>query len=257
MCLTPAVPLPLPLPTPAFRIVPAFAALLTASADETALVAIDIPIGLPSGRPRDDGRRRADEAARAFLGGRRGSSVFSAPCRRTLDATEYRAACASELAARGAQLSQQAFRIIPKIREVDRAILPAHQGPPGRAGAVAVREAHPESVFAALQGCGAAGRGLAHPKRTPAGETVRLELLRPLAGALDLSAIRAGLIAQHRAQAEGGGERSRGPVVGRDDIVDAVACLVAAYRVTAGLALVLPAGPPAFDERGLRMEIVA
>jgi predicted RNase H-like nuclease len=45
--------------------------------------------------------------------------------------------------------------------------------------------------------------------------------------------------------------------VARDDVVDAAACLVAAYRIARGLALTLPAGEPQIDARGLRMEIVA
>ena len=48
----------------------------------------------------------------------------------------------------------------------------------------------------------------------------------------------------------------RGPVAGRDDVVDAAACLVAALRIAQGVALTLPAGTPEYDARGLRMEIV-
>ncbi len=47
------------------------------------------------------------------------------------------------------------------------------------------------------------------------------------------------------------------PRVSPDDLVDALAALVSAYRLWAGEATVLPAGPPAEDQRGLRMEIVA
>jgi predicted RNase H-like nuclease len=48
--------------------------------------------------------------------------------------------------------------------------------------------------------------------------------------------------------------------VGRDDIVDAAACLVTAQRIAAGSARTFPpddAGGPDWDARGLRMEIVA
>ena len=234
-------------------VAPSFAPLLEPAPDRAILVAVDMPIGLPTGHPRDDGRRQADEAARAFLGGRRGSSVFAAPCRPTLACTSYRAACASELATRGSQLSQQAFRIIPKVREVDAAVHPAHQRQPGHAGSVAVREAHPESVFAALLGGGARGYGLTQAKRTPEGEAERLALLQPFVGALDLGAIRSAAIARFRTEHG----QTGGPVVGRDDIVDAAACLVAAYRVVTGQSLTFPAETAAYDERGLRMEIVA
>jgi predicted RNase H-like nuclease len=45
--------------------------------------------------------------------------------------------------------------------------------------------------------------------------------------------------------------------VARDDVIDAVACLVAARRIALGKAVVLPAGAVVRDARGLRMEIVA
>jgi predicted RNase H-like nuclease len=46
-------------------------------------------------------------------------------------------------------------------------------------------------------------------------------------------------------------------VVGRDDIVDAMACLVTAQRIVGGRALTFPSDGPDLDERGLRMEILA
>jgi predicted RNase H-like nuclease len=45
--------------------------------------------------------------------------------------------------------------------------------------------------------------------------------------------------------------------VARDDIVDAVACLVAARRIHRGEARVLPEGTVPRDARGLGMEIIA
>ena len=47
------------------------------------------------------------------------------------------------------------------------------------------------------------------------------------------------------------------PIGLRDDVVDAVACLVAAQRIALGKALVLPDSVVEYDARGLRMEIVA
>jgi predicted RNase H-like nuclease len=102
-----------------------------------------------------------------------------------------------------------------------------------------VREVHPELVFALASG---RPHGLAEPKRTAAGERVRLRLLRRVTPRFDPAAVRARL----------------GPaMVARDDVVDAVACLVAARRIAEGRALVLPAGGVERDTRGLRMEIVA
>jgi predicted RNase H-like nuclease len=252
----------LSLSEPEFGIVPSFQALLDALSGVRALIAIDMPIGLPSGLPLDDGTRRADSAARAFLGGRRRASVFSAPCRRTLQAASYRDACELEVQARGRGkgLSKEAYFIIPKIREIDAAILPAHQARLDETARVWVREAHPEVVFAALAGAGAPGHGLHHSKRACTacrgavcpGESDRLALLRSFLPDLDPLAVHARLLRLYP-RAPG----ASGPVVARDDVVDAAACLVAAHRIARGLALTLPAGEPQIDARGLRMEIVA
>jgi predicted RNase H-like nuclease len=65
-------------------------------------------------------------------------------------------------------------------------------------------------------------------------------------------------IAAARARFLSSAERlGRGRVVGRDDIVDALACLVVAYRVASGQVQTFPDGSPQLDERGLRMEILA
>jgi predicted RNase H-like nuclease len=189
-------------------------------------IAIDIPIGLS-----DDGPRACDLAARRLLGRPRGSSVFPAPCRGALTATTYRRACALSRRALGVALSIECFNIVPKIREVDALMTPARQA--------CVREVHPELVFALLAGT---GRGLAPPKRTREGERLRRRLLGRVAPRFDPVAIR----------------RRLGPArVARDDVVDAVACLVAAGRIHRGQARVLPEGPVPRDARGLRMEIVA
>ncbi len=191
-----------------------------------ALVAIDIPLGLADGGPRT-----CDLEARRLLGRPRGSSVFPAPCRPALAATTYRVACGLSRRALGVALSIECFNILPKIRQVDALMTPARQA--------FVREVHPELVFALASG---RAHGLIEPKRTAAGERVRLRLLRRAAPRFDLAGVRARL----------------GPArVARDDVVDAVACLVAAWRIGEGKALVLPAGGVERDTRGLRMEIVA
>ncbi len=197
------------------------------------IVAIDIPIGLP-----ETGRRECDGAARIMLGFPRSSSVFSPPSRASLAATGYREACLLNTAACGRMLSQQSYHILPKIREVDALITPDSQR--------YVREVHPELVFALLAG---GGHGLLLSKKTPAGEAERLLLLAPFfpelatkPGTDPIAAIR---------------ERLGRRRVARDDIVDALACLVAARRIHADEALVLPAREPERDARGLHMEIVA
>jgi predicted RNase H-like nuclease len=191
-----------------------------------ALIAIDMPIGLGDRTPR-----ACDLEARRLLGRPRASSVFPAPCRAALAATTYRRACGLSRRALGVALSLECFNILPKIRQVDALMTPARQA--------FVREVHPELVFAVLSG---RGHGLAEPKRTPEGERVRRRLLRPAAPRFDPVAVRRQL----------GVSR-----VARDDVIDAVACVVAASRIAGGKALVLPDGTVAHDARGLRMEIVA
>jgi predicted RNase H-like nuclease len=251
----------LPLGPLEFGIAPTFADLLAALKDVRALVAVDIPIGLPSGAPLDSGTRRADGAARAFLGPRRASSVFSAPCRPTLQASTHREACELDSRARGTGkgISQQAYRIIPKIRDVDEAIEPAHQGPLDGTAGVLVREAHPEVTFAMLAGGGEPGYGLVHSKRgckacrgvLCPGEFERLSLLKPYVSDFEPRAVQERLVSLYPKP-----QGASGPVVGRDDIVDAVACLVTAYRIATDQAKTVPAGEPQIDARGLRMEIV-
>ncbi len=195
-----------PAEAPAFRVERTLAGLLAALQGERALIAIDIPIGLPSGPPADDGRRRCDGEARALLG-QRAVSVFSAPCRQTLAAKSYADACRLEVDARqrGTGISRQAYGILPKIREVDGVVTPAHQQPIEPGAGLWVREAHPEVCFAVLNGVrlgGSAGpaQSLAHAKRVCracralgapcTGEADRLALLRDWFGPFDPAAVR-------------------------------------------------------------------
>lgn len=120
------------------------------------VVAVDIPIGLPSATER----RGCDVAARERLGAQR-SSVFFAPPREVLSARTHTEACALSRAAGGAGLSLQTWHITDKIREV---------------GALAtdprVVEAHPELSFRALSG------QLLPRKTLVAGREARLAALR-------------------------------------------------------------------------------
>src|SRR4051794_23633294 len=73
---------------PALYVERTFGAFLASLDGQRALVTIDTRIGLRGGPPLDDGRRRVDGEARRLLG-RRGVSVFPAPCRQTLAAHSY------------------------------------------------------------------------------------------------------------------------------------------------------------------------
>lgn len=127
---------------------------------DLACLSIDIPIGLL------DGSRACDKAARKLLGQPRGTSVFAAPCRSALSAKNHAAATATNLRNTGRGLSQQAWGIAPKIKQVDDAITPDSQR--------WAFEIHPEVCFWALN----ERRPMKHNKKTKEGAAERLALLR-------------------------------------------------------------------------------
>lgn len=184
------------------------------------MTVIDIPIGLPEG-----GRRICDLEARGMLGKRR-NSVFTGVRRPLLAMRSYEEANAWGKRD-GEGLTRQMWNILPKIREVDDWIAPVRNR--------TFREGHPELSFAA-----AAGRPMAHYKKTSEGEAERLDAL---AGFVDPSTVRVWL------------GRARGSGAARDDIVDGLALCRTAARVALGCHRQIPADPPK-DSRGLPMEMV-
>ncbi|MGI8536884.1 MAG: DUF429 domain-containing protein [Mycobacteriales bacterium] len=169
----------------------AFADLLLLDAD---VVAVDIPIGLPSGGDR----RRADVEAKVALDAQR-SSVFFVPPRVVLDATTQAEATLLSRAAGSVGISIQTFHLLDKVAEVDTLL---RSSP---AAAARVVEAHPEVSLRRL------GGRVLPPKRTVAGRVARLDLLRTWLPGLTLPTPRPG-----RAQP--------------DDCLDAVACAWTAAR---------------------------
>ena len=193
------------------------------------VIAVDMPIGFPplSGRT-------AEGEVRAKLGARQ-SSVFSVPSRAAVSCTDYREACAANLAHSEPpkKVAKQIFHIFPKMREIDALMTPALQA--------RVFEVHPELAFWAMNG----ETPLLLPKKVkgkanPPGLALRKGLLQaagfPL-GELPASTYRAA-------------------DVGADDLLDACACAWSARRIAAGQSRRFPADPP-LDGRGLRMEINA
>lgn len=142
-----------------WRLFPGFAELLTAATRAGArAVGVDIPIGLP-----DAGRRRADVAARAFLGPAR-SSIFWTPPADVV--ARWRTDPAHP---RGAGVSLQTWNIVDKIVDVADALAARASD----AGGPPVLEVHPECSFRAL------APDLAHAsKKTAAGTRQRVEALR-------------------------------------------------------------------------------
>jgi predicted RNase H-like nuclease len=201
------------------------AAELFAQERRPAMLATDVPIGLPNA-----GSREADRAARKFLGSARCRSVFPAPVRPVLEATSYVEACEARRKAdgRGRGISQQAWAIVPKIREVD-ALLRVDSSLQ-----VWVREIHPEVSFAAWQG----GIPMRYSKGRRLGRAERRELIEATYGSV--GPLMAAL------------PRTRVHV---DDLFDAFAALWTAERIVSGTAATLPDVPPK-DAVGLRMKIV-
>lgn len=204
-----------------FVLCPNFKAVLNLS-PAPAIIAIDIPIGLLD-TPQTGGRD-CDRLARRLLR-RRSSSVFSPPSRSVLQATHY-----DQVRSHG--MSRQAFGILPKIREVDDLITPAHQR--------TIYEAHPELAFMRL-----AGEPMQYNKKTVAGKAERLRALRhanhPRYASWP-SALQRALRTYPRRQ------------VAHDDLLDACVLLQTGYRLVTAQAQLLPADPE-WDAKGLRMEI--
>jgi predicted RNase H-like nuclease len=216
---------------PRARLLATFADLL-ALPEAPAIIAIDIPIGLPE--RSGIGGRRADVEARANLGARQ-SSVFAVPARAAVAAADYASACAAALAHSDPprKVSKQTYNLFPKIREVDALMTPALQA--------RVFECHPETAFWAMNG----RQPLAEPKKVrsrphPPGLELRRALLRAAGFPADLVASAPFPAAQ----------------AGADDLLDACACAWTAGRILDGRAVCFPPSPPC-DARGLRQEIRA
>jgi predicted RNase H-like nuclease len=213
------------------RVVRRFSEILSA-AEAPAIVAVDMPIGLPE--RVGHGGRAAENAIRPLLGARQ-SSVFSVPARAAIYAADYRAACRLALAASAPprQVSKQLFNIAPKIRELDEVL---------RADAEAARrtyEVHPELAFWHLNG----RQALSQPKKLKS---------RPYELGLGL---RRGLLIAAGLAAEAVNAK---PPQGADadDLVDALACALVARRIYFGQAQSFP-NPPERDAFGLPMAIWA
>ena len=199
-----------------------FADVLTKTTD-CKLVCVDIPIGLSDG----DKPRQCDVQARKILGPGRASSIFPPPIRPCLSAKDQQTASEIFVKHSGKKLNRQSFFILPKIREVDRAMTPKLQQH--------VREIHPELAFWALNG----KKPAQHRKRQLAGRNERMRLLSPVFCGLEK------FVAEAREPKQ----------VAPDDILDALAAVWTAGQAVIGKAETLPKNPE-LDGKGLRMEIL-
>lgn len=131
---------------------------LLAGTASAMVVAIDVPIGLASGK------READLAGRQLLGPRR-SSLFPMPPRE-LARLEYAEAQARWQGKPGAGFSKQSWAIVAKVV---KAADPIRRADPFGARII---EVHPELSFMAM-----AGTPMTYPKRTWNGYQERLTVL--------------------------------------------------------------------------------
>jgi predicted RNase H-like nuclease len=170
--------------------------VLTNKPDDLAILAIDIPIGLL------DGSRACDKSARKLLGQPRGTSVFAAPCRASLSAKNHATASATNSRITGRGLSQQAWGIAARIKQVDDVITPHCQR--------WAFETHPEVCFWALAG----ERSMKHRKKTKAGVEERVQLLRAVFPNIERDL------------------QNRPASVGKDDLLDAAVAAWTALRLS-------------------------
>jgi predicted RNase H-like nuclease len=174
---------------------------------------IDMPIGLKlAGHRTCDVRARALVGPSVFLGARR--NLWEFPDQASANRHYW------QNEGRGMGVSCQLWNIRDKIKEVDDLITPERQATIG--------EAHPELIFLNLN-----KQTRLEGKKSERGREQRLRLLAQR-GFVKLST----WLTQRR-----------GTGIGRDDLIDACACAVAARDSTARL------GGDEVDDRGLRMEI--
>lgn len=210
---------------------------ILAAPEAPALIAVDIPIGLP--QRAGQGGRDAERSARSLLNRRR-PSVFSVPSRRAVyaevgpfenlhekEAARKRASIISEETSEPPRkIAMQSFAIFPKIREVDQTV---QSKPPQR-----IFEIHPEIAFWLMNG----RSEVAEPKKTKSGAEIRKQLL--IKWKLPANLVH--------------GDTPKG--ANRDDLLDAIACAAIARRLHTDDARPLP-NPPPHDELGIPMAIWA
>ena len=193
-------------------------------------ILIDIPIGLPSNGPR-----ACDIDAKKTLGGR-GSSVFYTPVRDAVYQQNLAAAKQTNEAA-GYSIQNQAWAIVPRVREVDEFI----DMNPGVRDRLA--ETHPELCFYSLNGYEAVP-----PKTSDEG----IERRRTLLADEDPRAM-----AIYEESRESYLQPDYAPLVsGEDDILDAMVAALTARRPEAELSRLPTDTEPPRDARGLPMQMV-
>jgi predicted RNase H-like nuclease len=139
-----------------------FATVIAVTTDCTRVL-VDMPIGLPDGSTTWP--RQCDDEGMQILGSVRGKSIFYARPRSAMTETVYRSFCDRHAELVGKGCSQQAFAIVPKIRQIDDIMNCELQG--------RILEYHPELAWLRAN-----GNLLMEKKSTQDGKTQRREFLR-------------------------------------------------------------------------------
>ena len=218
-------------------------------ADEQDRVFVDIPIGLPD--KENPNPRCCDLEARRLLNRdqsgkllpsseRRGTSVFPAPARETLDSENYRDVCnlnkdvtsKRTKGKKGVGLPIQAFALIPKIRDADELLCQSDNALKDK-----VLEVHPELCFWGLND----RHPMQHNKKQRAGRKERLAVLQSCWPLAESAYDKICNLPQYQRKQ-----------VAYDDIIDA---MVAAVTARANPLNRLPPEPP-LDAKGLPMQMI-
>ena len=185
------------------------------------VVAVDIPVGLPSA-----GGRTADRDGRVLLKPKRTSCVFPAPALCILDVEDYDRAKRLSYDATRKRPTKQSHALLRKIREVRHAVNDPNSfyrsGSSIDSAPTWAVEVHPEVSFAKL-----AGEPIPVSKHKQAGVARRVELLRAVFPNI-AEAMAAPMAGQ--------------PRPGRDDLLDAAAAAWTARHLVKGDADCLGAG---------------
>jgi predicted RNase H-like nuclease len=228
---------------PSVAVFASFAALLAALPDD-AIIAVDMPIGLPELSQK--GGRGPEALVRPLLGARQ-SSVFSIPSRAalyadtdgftTIEAWYAAHRQASEVAKTTSDpprgVSIQAFGIFAKIREID-ALLTTRPELRDR-----IYESHPEVAFCRLNGDQA------------------MQLPKKIKGSINPAGMaeRKALLCRH-GYAMGFLDQTPPRGAAADDFLDAAAMMLIAGRIVSGEARPFP-DPPGRDSFGIPVAIWA
>ena len=206
---------------PALAVCPDFRTMLALTAD-CPRVAVDIPIGLPSGHRL----RACDLEAKKLLSGHNTSALFYAPPREALRAESPREFQRLHRKLRGTGAGLPVWGFLPKVKEANEAMTPALQR--------RIIEFHPELTWFRV-----AGENL-ESKHTSEGIAERKKLLRKWVPDLERLLRWKDFL---------------GRAAANDDLLDALIGIGVAKASLQGSPYRLPAAKSETDKSGLRMEI--